>query len=165
MDIFCEYLVKKKSLKDAFIRAGIVLACIALCVLIFVVLAFVLPQFFAALPILWAATIYGSVLLFRDFSIEYEYIFTNGVLDIDIIKGRTKRQSLASIPCRKIESMERLPENFTSERKVVDAIYDYNRSGKYVLTYSVNDELCDVLFQPPEKILVNMKKYNSSIRL
>ena len=165
MDIFCEYLVKKKSLKDALIRAGIVLACIALCILLVLVFVLILSQFIIALLPSCALTIYGSVLLFRDFSIEYEYIFTNGVLDIDIIKGRTKRQSLASIPCRKIESMERLPENFTSERKVVDAIYDYNRSGKYVLTYSVDDELCDVLFQPPEKILVNMKKYNSSIRL
>ena len=56
--------------------------------------------------------------------------------------------------------MGRLPKNYSPQHKVIDAVFDYNRSGKYVATITLDSEKVDVLFQPPEKILVNMKKYN-----
>ena len=31
MDLFCEYLVKKKSMSDNLKRAGLILACAAVC--------------------------------------------------------------------------------------------------------------------------------------
>ncbi len=160
MDIFCEYLVKKKSLEDTLKKFGLILACIFVCYLIFYISFFVFPGLITFMPILIAAAIFGTVLGVRNFSIEYEYIFTNGVLDIDIIKGRAKRKNLISVPCRKIEYMGRITNSYTSSNTTINAIYDASRSGKYVITFSDDGILKDVLFQPPEKLLLNMKKYN-----
>lgn len=160
MDLFCEYLVKKKSRSDALKRVGLWMLCIVFCVLL---LYLVLTKFHALInitPILIAAAIYGTVIYGRNFSLEYEYMFTNGILDIDVVKGKAKRQNLISVPCRKIEYMGPLPKNYTSPNKVVNAIYDENRSGKYVVTFSDHGTQTDLLFQPPEKLLQNMKKYN-----
>ena len=160
MDLYCEYLVKKKSTLDTVKRIGLWLLCIILCILI-AYLAFAKLHFLiSATPILIAALIYGTVIYGRNFSLEYEYVFTNGVLDIDVIKGRSRRSNLISVSCRKIEHMEPLPKNYTSTNKIVNAIYDENRSGKYVATFSDHGTRCDLLFQPPEKLLQNMKKYN-----
>ena len=105
MDLFCEYLVKKKSMSDNLKRAGLILACAAVCFAIIYFSLFVKRAFISAMPILVAAAIYGTVIFGRNFSLEYEYIFTNGVLDIDVIKGRARRAKLISVPCRKIEYM------------------------------------------------------------
>ena len=102
-DIFCEYLVKRKSSSDFLKRITLFVSCVVVCILVFYIGFFILPQFVAAVPILIAAAIYGAVIYSRNFSIEYEYVFTNGVLDIDVIKGRVKRSNLISVPCRKIE--------------------------------------------------------------
>lgn len=160
MDIFFEYLVEKKSLEDNIKKAGIVLACIVVCFLILYISLFAVNQLITFMPILIAAVIYGTVHGVRNFSVEYEYIFTNGVLDIDIIKGRSKRKNLISVPCRKIEYMGKITNSYSSSNTTVNAIYDMRRSGKYVITFSDDGVLTDVLFQPPEKLLVNMKKYN-----
>ena len=160
MDLFCEYLVKKKSASDAWIRVGLWVLCILLCFLI-AYLAFAKFHFLLSVtPLFIAALIYGTVIYSRNFALEYEYVFINGILDIDVIKGRTRRSNLISVPCRRIEYMGPLSKNYTSSNKVVNAIYDENRSGKYVLTFSNGGIMTDLLFQPPEQILQNMKKYN-----
>ncbi len=160
MDLFCEYLVKKKSILDSFKRLALNIACVIVCFVIFYLGFFKIHNLIVAVPILIAAAIYGTVIYGRNFSLEYEYIFVNGVLDIDVIKGRARRKNLVSIPCRKIEYMGRMPKGYTSTNRVVNTIYDEKRPGKYVLTFSDRGVKTDVLFQPPEKLLQNMKKYN-----
>ena len=160
MDAFCEYLVKKKSISDNLKRLGLWIACIVVCVLILYLGFAKFHAMIAAVPILIAATIYGTVIYGRNFSLEYEYVFTNGVLDIDVIKGRSRRVNLVSVPCRRIEYMGPVSKNYQSPHKVINAMYDENRSGKYVITFSNHGVATDILFQPPEKLLLNMQKYN-----
>lgn len=160
MDLFCEYLVKKKSASDNLKQAGLILACIALCLTILYVSLFINRALVSAMPILVAAAIYGTVIFSRNFSIEYEYIFTNGVLDIDVVKGRARRAKLLSVPCRKIEYMGPVNGITSTQNKVVNAIYDEKRPGKYVVTFSDHGQKTDLYFQPPEKLILNMKKYN-----
>lgn len=160
MDLYCEYLVKKKSKDDALKRAGLIFLCVFLCLFVCFLALFVFHAIIAATPILIAAIIFGTVILTRNYSLEFEYIFINGALDVDVIKGRAKRANLCSLSCRKIEDMRPLPRNYTPQNKVINAIYDENRRGKYVVTFFHNGEKTDLLFQPPETLLQNMKKYN-----
>lgn len=160
MDLFCEYLVKKKSTSDKLKRAALILACVIFCIVIAYVSFFKVRALVSAMPILIAAAIYGTVIFGRNFSIEYEYVFTNGVLDIDVIKGRARRERLITVPCKKIEYMGPLPRNYQTSNAVIDAIYDESRPGKYVVTFSDRGKKTDLYFQPPEKLLQNMKRYN-----
>ena len=123
MDLYCEYLVKKKSKEDALKRFGLIILCIFLCILVLFVGFFVVHAMIAAVPILIAAIIFGTVILSRNFSLEFEYIFINGSLDVDVIKGRAKRANLCSLSCRKIEDMRPMPRNFQSQNKVINAIF------------------------------------------
>ena len=160
MDIFCEFLVEKKSTRDKLIRALLVIACILFCYVSFYFLFFIKIQWMWLIPILWGAAIYGTHLARQQFSIEFEYSFTNGVLDIDKILGRSKRKKMVSIVCRNIQHMAPMHANFSCDRKVINAIYDENLGRKYYVNFMDKGEPCTLLFQPPEKILDNMKKYN-----
>lgn len=159
-DIFLEYLVKKNSKEDSLKKLLIGILCGVILVLSFFLLTRVFYQFIWLLPIIWGGAIYGTVILCRNYSIEFEYIFTNGMLDIDIIQGKAKRKSLASISCRNIEHMAPLNTSAKSDRTEINAIYDERRRGKYYLDYSVDGKKMRLLLQPPEKILENIKRYN-----
>ncbi len=160
MDIFCEYLVQRKSTSDKLKRHALTLLCLVLLWVVLYFCVFVKIKFIALVPILWGIIIYATVLLRRNFAIEFEYIFTNGVLDIDIIKGRIKRKSLVSIPCKNIEHMAPARKGFTTDRKVIDANYNEDLGRKYYANFTQGGVKYTLLFQPPEKILDNMKKYN-----
>lgn len=160
MDLFCEFLVKKKSVSDNLKRAALILACIAVCITILCIGFFLYRGLVPAIPILIAAAIYGTVIFGRNFSLEYEYVFTNGVLDIDVIKGRTTRKQLISVSCRKIEYMGPVKDIKPSQNRVVNAMYDESRPGKFIVTFSDGGQKTDLYLQPPEKLLVYMQKYN-----
>ena len=160
MDLFCEFLVKKKSLSDKLKRVALTFACIAVCITILYIGFFLYRGLVPAIPILIAATIYGTVIYGRNFSLEYEYVFTNGVLDIDVIKGRTTRKHLISVSCRKIEYMGPVKDIKPSQNRVINAMYDESRSGKFIVTFSDGGLKTDLYLQPPEKLLRNMQKYN-----
>lgn len=159
-DIFCEYLVARKSAADKIKKALIVLACILFCVVSFYVCFFVKLEFMWLIPILWGAAIYGTRIACQQFSVEFEYSFTNGVLDIDKICGRARRKNLVSIACKNIEHMAPARANFTTQRQIINANYDDKLGRKYYVNFSQGGTAMTLLFQPPEKILSNMKKYN-----
>lgn len=160
MDIFCEYLVQRKSSRDKLIKAGLVFACILFCLISFYFLFFVKFQWMWLTPIVWGAAIYGTRIAYQQFSVEFEYSFTNGVLDIDKICGRARRKNVVSIACRNIERMAPARGNFSTERTVINANYDEKLGRKYYVNFSQSGVAYTLLFQPPEKILDNMKKYN-----
>ncbi len=159
-DIFCEYLVKKKSSQYQLIKAGLISGCILFCILSFYFLFFIQIKWMWLIPILWGGAIYGTRFGCQHFSVEFEYSFTNGVLDIDIIRGRARRKNFVSVVCKNIEYMAPFRENLNSSRKVINANYDESMGRKYYVNFSQSGTPCTLLFQPPEKILSNMKKYN-----
>lgn len=159
MDAFLEFLVKKKSRSDDVKRAGLTILCIIVC-LVFVLVSLSNRSLFSIMPILVAGAIYGTVILRRNFNIEYEYIFTNGILDIDVIKGRARREKLISVPCKSIEHMGAVTTIRSTQNRVVNAMYDESRPGKFCITFSDGGQKTELYFQPPEKLLLAMKKYN-----
>ncbi len=94
MDIFVEQIVKKASsgkdlaLKILIIAGAVVLA--AACIFVFL---FIIP--FPGLGLLLMFGIcYGSYFLLTNLDCEYEYIVTNGEIDIDKIIAKRKRVRL-----------------------------------------------------------------------
>ncbi|MBE7047804.1 MAG: hypothetical protein E7393_00315 [Ruminococcaceae bacterium] len=168
MDIFLEYLMRKKpSGTDVMIKFGLVLAAVVLCVIMLG-----LPVVFGAfistyVPLVIVAIIYGLMVLLRNFNLEYEYIFTNGDLDIDIIKGRKTRKRLVSFQCKDIEIMASAEtgvyaNEFNREgiASVYDAVYDTARGGVYCVLFAKDGKKHTLSFQPPVKLLEAMQKMN-----
>lgn len=103
-DFYAEYLVPKKSTgADTAKKIGIG-----------ILTAFVASFFFVAFPfvgILMAALVfYGGYFLITGVDVEYEYIITNGDMDIDKVIGKRKRKRLITAPIGTFTAFGKLSE-------------------------------------------------------
>ncbi len=167
MDVFLEYLMRKKATGIDFLKKlGVVLVALVLCYL--VILGFYQVQFLRAYIFLaLAGVVYFSIVFMRNFSLEYEYIFTNGDLDIDVVKARKTRKRMIGLSCKNIELMAS-DKNMTFKRDFEDGVFakKYNAvfnpaDGRiYHVIFSKDGERSLLTFQPPVKLLEAMQKMN-----
>lgn len=117
-DTYVEQLVTvKRTAKDYILYS---LICI-----VATILAIVMFYFSFRMPLLVflaALVIYGAYILMGKFGTEYEYIFTNGDLDIDKISGKQSRKRIITADCSATEK--------------AGALTDAILNGKYDLTVS-----------------------------
>ncbi len=97
MDTYSEQLVKKISsssdgMKKILILAGGVILAIVLLVVTFTVTPFALLAV--------AVVVYGIYWFMSSINVEYEYIVTNGCVDIDKIISQRKRVNLISVDAK-----------------------------------------------------------------
>ncbi len=170
MDTFLEYLVQKKPTGlDVLKKIGFILLATLVSLIVIVIFNFTqLSQFIGSFSLLLVVgAFYGAYILIRNSNLEFEYIFTNGDLDIDKIKGRQTRKRLTSLSCKNIECMAKLDDpmyaaefkNQSIETKF-DAVYDPAAGNVYAVLYRAKEKQCLLTFQPPEKLVEAMKKFN-----
>ena len=102
MDTFFEQITKiKLTGKTAFI-IGLIITVDVLIILalMFFALMFGLIEL---TPLILIGAIYGGYKLVSLLSIEYEYIYTNGDLDVDKIVAKSNRKRVVSIKCSEVE--------------------------------------------------------------
>ncbi|MDR2650096.1 MAG: DUF6106 family protein [Clostridiales bacterium] len=100
-DVFKEQLVKKSaSAKDTALRFGIVALVV---IVVFICLS--VPALQPFMIFIAAAACFGAYILISRLNIEYEYVFTNGELDIDVIYNKTSRKRMFSFTVRDFEIM------------------------------------------------------------
>ena len=101
MDIFIEKIVKNIDFKDYLIAAGLIFASFIILGLVFV---------FYPLPFIILVVFFGLCYLLyyliSSRSIEYEYIVTNGELDIDIIIAKRKRKGYSRVKVKILKSRQ-----------------------------------------------------------
>ncbi len=152
-DVYVEQLVTvQKTSKDylLFSATCVFAGAISLAILTF--------AFMAGLPILSlvaAAIIYGASKIISGIGVEYEYIFTNGDLDIDKITGKSNRKRLITIDCTeliKVKKVERgykqkddceMLLNYSSpaDEYVYAFTFRHKSAGKVRVILSANDEI------------------------
>ena len=101
MDTFFEQIIKIKltGKVKALITTIIVFDALLVCVLLY--LSFFLAPTIMLLVV--AGAIYGGYKLITLLTIEYEYIYTNGDLDVDKIVAKSNRKRMVSIKCSEVE--------------------------------------------------------------
>ncbi len=82
--------------------------------------------------ILSVAAIVGGVWLTRQLNVEYEYIFTNGEIDVDLITNKAARKRLITFKCKDIDRIEKYTKNLAMYSKT-----DYAKKSFYC---NENDE-------------------------
>lgn len=109
MDTFIEQLVTKAAgKKETAFKILIGTAAVILAVGIFILL---MMYGFTPVGIVLAAGIfYGAYYIISEQEIEYEYILTNGDLDIDKIIAKKKRKRLLTIKLKAFEKFGRLSD-------------------------------------------------------
>lgn len=106
-DFFVEYIVKRRSTTQSVLaKVGIVVAAIvaALALMLF---SGYLGDFSMFGTLAAIGALYGGYYLLTGMSIEYEYIVTNGEMDVDKIIAQRKRRRLMTINFREAEAFGR----------------------------------------------------------
>ncbi len=105
MDTFFEQLVAiRKSGKDI---ALFVLIWFTAIILTLALLIFRIPFIAFFSPILICGLLFGAYKLSAMLNIEYEYIVTNGILDVDKIINKSSRKRYLSIDLAKVSRIEK----------------------------------------------------------
>lgn len=158
-DLYLEEMVKKKRTgKDVALRS-LLMALTA----VLVVLSLLTWNIVITVPAI--AICIADIFLFPRFSVEWEYQYVNGELDIDRILNRAKRKRMASYDISNAEiiapaASHRLDyHNNNTKMKVQDfSSCNPERSRMvYAMIVSQDGELTKVLFEPSEQMLKDMK--------
>jgi len=151
-DVFKEQIIKRKpTVRDIALRTLILVAAF--------VIAIVALFTLRSIGVLIAFAIgFGAYYLMSFFNVEYEYIFTNGDLDIDVIYSKSRRKRLFSgsvksfdIMCQ-IEDKMRIGE-FTNAHVTLDYSSGVPNENTYAFITLHKNKRTKVIIEPNEKML------------
>jgi len=151
-DVFKEQIVKRKpTIKDTAIR---------ICLIIVVIMIFIISiTYLGAFGVLITAVAgFGANYLMGFLSIEYEYVFTNGELDIDIIYSRSRRKRVFTAHVNKFDIMAPLNDTtHAHEFNRMQELRDYSsgtgNADTYAFLINKDGKYLKVLIEPNEKMM------------
>ena len=150
MDFFVEQLIKEQRGGRYFLSVlGLTFA--ALVIITFAVMFLPGISILVAMGVAW-----GWFWATRMLITEYEYCVTNGDIDIDRIRGRSKRLRLVSVRGEKIESLApcKVTDDFTRYNRVVHCHSYQANAALWCFTYhSKKNGHTAVIFEPDERVL------------
>jgi len=152
-DVFKEQIVKRKDPPTNNIKRAVLV--IAVIVLFFVLAQTQLGSL--AAPITLAAA-FGAFYLMSFLRVEYEYVFTNGDLDIDIIYNRSRRKQVFSANVKTFEIMAHVEDavhagNFSGALETRDYSSGEVGGNTYAFLVSIEGKQTKVIFEPNEKMM------------
>ncbi len=164
-DIFLEYIVKQKPTGKTFLyRLGIILAALLLA---FIVLCFAGNQMVMYfLPAALIGIGYASFKLWTGLNFEYEYIVTNGELDVDRIAARRARKRVFNAQPKEIEVLAPLDAKYKDKyengefAKTIDASSSKSSPDRwFLIANSKKYGRVRVIFEPTERMVENIRHY------
>lgn len=159
-DIFNEQLIKRTpTVKE---KAQQILLWIG--AILFSIIGYYIGKLILIGPIVSVAVLFVCYLINKKFNKEYEYIVTNGELDIDMIIGQNKRKRVFSMPVKEfilVASAE--DRQYEREFEMVNTKFDVSEgeisSTTYFALYEKEGKKIKLIFSPNEKILKAIKTY------
>ncbi len=156
MDAFCEQIIKiKKTKKMYFIQ--ILVWLIAAIITAFCILLM------GRLPIvifLAAASIFGAFKLGGLLNIEYEYIITNGEMDVDKIINKSSRKNVLTFSCKDVEEITVYSPEKAKNPNIKTYVCTDDFASSYIFKLSLKEGgMCALVLSPNEKTIENMKRY------
>ncbi len=158
MDVFIEQIVvKKKDIKDLLYYSIIGLGNLVLIYLMISV------SFFKYLiPLIVICLIYANYFLIIKRNIEFEYIVTNGDLDIDMIISKKKRKRIISTNIKEFEVVagiksDKLTPEIQNIKNVVHTESSMEAEGLYFGVFNYNGRKTLLVMEPGEKVLNAIK--------
>lgn len=160
MDTFIEKIVeKKRDIKDYLIILGVIIA-----VIILLPLVFMIPYIGGLGLFISVLIIYGAYRLITSRNVEFEYLVTNGDLDIDKIISKRKRKRLFSASCKDFDILAKVKSShYTTQvqgiRNRIEAASSLVSDNAYFATLNYKGERTVVFFEPDERMLNNFRTF------
>lgn len=156
MDTYKEQNVKKAvTTTDTIRKYSLILASISISGILLWLSVAILPQYILFVVFVSVLLVYGAFYLLKDLEVEYEYLYTNGDLDIDKIMGQRKRKRLVTVEMLKVTKLEKYTESvqFDDEKTVVDASSGFEDEHWYMEFSSKKYGECYLIFTPNDEML------------
>ncbi len=163
MDVFVEYLVKKKNGAKEWALWVLIGAGALLLFAVLMYLGMLFSAFSMVTTLLAFGALYGGYLLITNMNVEYEYIVTNGEMDVDKIIARRRRKRLLTANARSFEKFGpfKLEEHQNGQyQNRVYACTSPNDPGCFyaVLTHPKLGRTL-LVFTPNDRVLNAMKSF------
>lgn len=166
MDVFVEHMVKRRPTgKDI----ALMVLYAALAIIIFVFGLFFTPALLGPFAFIGAfigvAALFGAYYLISNMNIEYEYIVTNGEIDVDKIMAKRRRKRLVTANARTFESFGPYRQQDHAGKEYTSRVYasesmDENTTYYAVFTHAKLGKTL-LIFTPDDRVLDALKKYIS----
>ncbi len=153
-DVFKEQIVKKSfGKKEIAIMAMSVAGALAL-----FIISSIIPVVNQFLVFVIFIEIYLLYFIFSRLNKEYEYIFTNGELDIDIIFNKSKRKHAFSVQVSDFELIAPVNDGayvntFKQAAVVLDFTGGVNKPNTYAALTVINGKKTKIIFEPDENMV------------
>lgn len=152
MDTFFEQITAvKKSGKDIAAITGIWLLAFIICFLLLLFMGYLGSFSF----LLIAGALFGAFKLSFRFNVEYEYIVTNGTMDIDKIINKSSRKRVLSFELATVSRLEKFNQGLLSSvnsKEIVTAC-NLNDPEAYLMVSSTEGKCTSYLiFAPDERV-------------
>lgn len=151
-DVFKEQLIKRNPTpKDKLTKFGL----IAVVVLIFLITMILLPGFGL---IITAAAGFGAYILIGRLNKEYEYIYTNGELDIDVIYNKSSRKRAFTGNVKDFELMAHIDDtsnknSFAAANERLDYSSGIPSERSYIFLTNYNSKRVAIIIEPNDELL------------
>lgn len=165
MDIFVEQIVRHKKSSSDYTKQTVALLGGVVAVLAMVYISLYLIGFLGVVGMILslaaiAGIIYGTIRIITSFNVEYEYILTNGELDVDKIIAKSDRKRLVTVDVKGFTAFGRVTQNVLdadystriyafSDYAAPDACYavfEKPDMGKTLLIFNPNDAFCRKIY-------------------
>lgn len=159
MENFKEQLVTKgkdpsDTKKRLLVTAAGVIAASLMVFLSMTILNNILVGLVFAALVLW-----GTYYILSGFYTEYEYIFTNGEMDVDKIMGQRKRKRLITVDIKSVVSFGKADTAASGDQTLVD-VSDRSSDSSYYMDFRHKDlGATRLIFTPNEDMLALVERY------
>lgn len=163
-EVYVEQMIKKGTAQSdlrrrLFLVAGAVLILVIVAILGYNAVILAGPVVFMAVALmLW--------ILWRRVAQEFEYTYTEGYLEIDVVFSRSSRKHLFSLDLRNAEiiapygspELEKVLPGYRFDKTII-ACHDKPTDGTYGIVCEYMNKQTLVYFEPNETILRHLKNY------
>ena len=162
-DFFTEQLVKHIPTKNDLIKQAVMFGVYA-AIAIYIVFNFIirsgnnhdLGMFMLGL-IFAAAVVYLGWRQVTGINVEFEYAYTNGTLDVDIIRNRSRRKQIFSASVADFEIMAHINDkdhlSQYGELPLIDFSSGEIKDNTYIFVTTYNNKKCRFMIEPKPELL------------
>ena len=163
-ELFLEQMVRRGTDKSVLIKRIL----IVLSGLVIIAFPYVtsLSAGYLVGPVLMVLVALMIWILWRRAYREYEYVFTGGNLDVDVIFNRSSRKHVATFDVKKARFIG--PADNEQNKGIIEGNFDkviqadtgLHPEQAYVLLGTLGERTCKLVFEPNEELLKAIKRYN-----
>ena len=162
MDTFFEQIVAiRKTGKSILAITGIWIAFVIVAYLLFLA-GSIFAGFISIFMLLIIGAGWGAFKLTKMFSIEYEYIITNGSFDVDKITAQSSRKRMMSFDIANVQAVEKFNPNAMPSgnfEKTLIACNVADPNAYYMIVSEEGKGTRLLVFSPDERIKTAIKKF------